>query len=66
MGKLLIVWKKGARPFFKRVLAAYAKLAQEEPDRIVVFDGTLPVDVLHEQIWADFRNTWRSVDGTRM
>ncbi len=39
--------------FFARVAEAYRRLAEEEPDRFVRIDGTLPIDVIHAQIWAD-------------
>ena len=58
--------EKGGEAFFERVLAGYARLAQEDPNRIAVLDGTLSADVLHEQIWADFRITWQRATGTRV
>lgn len=40
--------------FFQDVIAAYDKLAVENPDRFVVLDGDLPAEVLHQQIWDDY------------
>lgn len=39
--------------FYDRVAAAYAALADAEPDRFVRLDGTLPPEALHEAVWAD-------------
>jgi dTMP kinase len=43
----------GGDEFFARVRAAYLALAEREPARIRVLDGTLPGEWLHEQIVRD-------------
>ena len=50
--------EKGGQAFFERVIAGYKEIAQHEPHRFAVMDGSLSVDVLHQQIWVDFKNTW--------
>ena len=39
--------------FYERVADAYARIADEEPTRVVRLDGALPVEVLHRHIWED-------------
>lgn len=39
--------------FFERVRQAYLRLAEAEPERILVLDGTRPVDELHASIVKD-------------
>lgn len=39
--------------FFERVRTTYLALADAEPDRFLVLDGTRPVDELHAEIVAD-------------
>jgi len=39
--------------FFERVRATYARLAAEEPDRILRLDATASIETLHETIWND-------------
>jgi dTMP kinase len=39
--------------FFERVRAAYARLAQEEPWRILRLDATAEIETVHAKIWAD-------------
>ena len=46
--------ESGGENFFERVRAAYLHLAEREPARVLVLDGTLPVDVLHTMIVEDF------------
>ncbi|MFK7846239.1 MAG: dTMP kinase [Rhodothermales bacterium] len=58
--------EKGGSAFFERVIAGYENIAREEPERIVVLDGALSEDVLHQEIWADFKNTWENSVGTRV
>ncbi len=65
-GKAADRMEKGGRVFFGRDIAAYENLAREEPSRFAVFDGALPVPVLHDLIWADFKSTWEGVTGTRV
>ena len=38
--------------FFQAVRAGYLELAESEPTRIRVFDGSASVELLHEQIWT--------------
>lgn len=45
--------ESGGDDFFERVRAAYLHLAEREPTRVLVLDGTLPVDTLHKQIVED-------------
>jgi dTMP kinase len=54
----------GGQAFFEAIGAAYARLAGEEPARILRLDGTLPADVLHEQIWADVHPRLPHAPGT--
>ena len=46
--------ESGGENFFERVRAAYLHIAEREPARVLVLDGTLPVDVLHTMIVEDF------------
>lgn len=39
--------------FYERVIAAYAQLAEAEPERIRRLDGGQSIDTLHKRIWAD-------------
>lgn len=39
--------------FQRSVAMAYAALAREEPDRIIVLDGAQDVGSIHESIWQD-------------
>lgn len=39
--------------FFERVRQAYLALAEAEPERLRVLDGTLSPDTLHQTIWED-------------
>ncbi|RMF59414.1 MAG: dTMP kinase [Bacteroidetes bacterium] len=50
--------------FFERVVAAYHRLAEAEPDRFLRLDGTRSVDELHAQIWADLRGRLPVPPGT--
>ncbi len=36
--------------FFKRVLEKYREIARREPDRVVLIEGNLSIDEVHEQI----------------
>ncbi len=58
--------EEGGAVFFERVVRAYEEMAKEEPGRFVILDGARPVEVLHEQIWADFKRTWMETAGTRV
>lgn len=39
-----------ADDFHERVREAYRRLAEEEPERIVIIDGQLPPDQIHQQV----------------
>ena len=39
--------------FFERVIAGYKSLVLAEPERVKRLDATLPVEILHLQIWSD-------------
>lgn len=39
-----------ADDFHERVREAYRRLADEEPERIVIIDGQLPADQIHQQV----------------
>lgn len=41
------------RAFYERVMRAYARQADREPDRFRVLDGTAAIETLHEVIWRD-------------
>ena len=41
--------------FYRRVAAAYAALAEEEPDRFLRLDGEQSIEALHAQIKADLK-----------
>ncbi len=58
--------EEGDRTFYQRVLSAYRSIAQVEPGRVLVLDGSLAVEVLHEQIWADFIKMRKDSTGTRV
>ena len=45
--------ESGGDDFFERVRAAYLHLAEREPTRVLVLDGTLPVKELHQKIVSD-------------
>ena len=51
--------ESGGNDFFERVRAAYLHLAEREPARVLVLDGTLPVDVLHDTVVDDIRVRFR-------
>jgi dTMP kinase len=42
--------------FYERVGAAYAQLAEREPERFRRLDGTEPVEAIRERIWRDARS----------
>ena len=39
-----------ADDFHERVREAYRRLAKEEPERIVIIDGQLPAEQIHQQV----------------
>lgn len=43
------------RDFHQRVAAGYQVVARQEPERILVLDGTQSVETLHVLIWDDLR-----------
>lgn len=58
--------EQGGSAFFERVEAAYDALASAAPDRFVVLDGQASIEVLHQQIWADFKTLVGYGVGTRV
>ncbi|MDQ7040094.1 MAG: dTMP kinase [Rhodothermus sp.] len=50
--------------FFERVRATYARLAAEEPERILRLDATARIETIHETIWADVQRLLQN-SGTR-
>ena len=56
--------EQAGRAFFERVIKAYEELGAKYSTRIVSLDGTLPADIIHEQIWVDINNQSRGVVGT--
>lgn len=50
--------------FYQRVAAAYARLADAHPHRILRLDGAQPVEVLHDQIRADVEALLQRLHGT--
>ena len=50
--------------FYQRVAAAYAALADREPDRFVRLDGERSIDALHAEIMADLRTLGAFEAGT--
>lgn len=50
--------------FYQRVAAAYARLADAHPHRILRLDGAEPVEVLHDQIQADVEALLQRLHGT--
>ncbi len=51
------------RAFFERVRAAYLRLADAEPERVLRLDGTRSPDVLHGQIVTDLERLRAEVGG---
>ena len=45
----------GGEPFFVRVREAYLALAEREPERLCVLDGTCSPEDLHQQLVADIQ-----------
>ncbi len=45
--------EKGGEEFFRRVEATYEHIAAEHPDRVVVIDGSAPVEDVSAEIWGD-------------
>jgi dTMP kinase len=48
--------EKADGAFYERVGAAYAQLAEREPERFRRLDGTEPVEAIRERIWRDARS----------
>ena len=48
--------------FYKLVREGYLVLAEEMPDRFVVFDGTQPEEVLEAQIWDEICKRFAAAD----
>lgn len=47
--------ESSGREFYERVLNGYRAIAEEEPERCVLLDGTRPVEELHQTIWTIMR-----------
>ena len=43
--------ESGGREFYEKVRQGYLELAKEEPKRVLLIDGSLPVDVVQNEIW---------------
>ncbi len=54
----------GDAAFFERVIAAYERLAQEEPHRIARLDGARAIDDLAASIWDDVQALLARFQGT--
>ena len=48
--------------FYKLVREGYLVLAEEMPDRFVVFDGTQPEEVIESQIWDEICKRFAAAD----
>ena len=43
--------ESGGREFYEKVREGYLELAKEEPKRIQLIDGSLPVDIVANEVW---------------
>ena len=43
--------ESGGREFYEKVRQGYLELAKEEPKRVELIDGSLPVDIVQDEIW---------------
>jgi len=43
--------ESGGREFYEKVREGYLELAKEEPKRVELIDGSLPVDIVQDEIW---------------
>ena len=50
--------------FYRRVAAAYERLAEREPDRFLRLDGSRPVEAISREIWSDVERLLRRNAGT--
>ncbi len=44
-----------SRAFFETVRQGYLKIAQEEPERFIIIDGSKPIPVIENEIWNHFQ-----------
>lgn len=44
--------------FHQRVRARYLKIAQEEPQRFIVVDGTQSIEAVEKEIWDSLESRW--------
>lgn len=56
--------ESGTPDFYDRIMEAYGRLAEEEPERILRLDGTLAIEALHARIWADLEPRLRAHQGS--
>jgi dTMP kinase len=45
--------ESGGREFYEKVRQGYLELAKEEPKRVLLFDGSRPIDVVQDDIWKE-------------
>ncbi|MEX0599202.1 MAG: dTMP kinase, partial [Rhodothermales bacterium] len=50
--------------FYRRVVRAYDRLAEEEPERILCLDGRRGIDDLAGVVWEDLRAVLERSQGT--
>jgi dTMP kinase len=50
--------------FYRHVAEAYRKIAAEEPNRVVMVDGTMSPENIHRYVWEDICSNVLSGDGT--
>ena len=43
--------ESGGEEFYEKVRQGYLELAKEEPKRVQLIDGSLPIDVVQNEIW---------------
>ena len=43
--------ESGGREFYEKVREGYLELAKEEPKRIQLIDGSLPINIVQDEIW---------------
>lgn len=52
------------RGFHERVAAAYERLAEADPERILRLDGRQPPEEIHARIWSDLAPRLQAMHGT--
>jgi dTMP kinase len=45
--------ESGGREFYEKVRQGYLELVKEEPKRVLLFDGSRPIDVVQDDIWKE-------------